>query len=161
MTSSRTRPDSVRGRARRERALREECRRWGAAQGSRRIGPTLLHVGRLGEPTSTLEVQDDWDLALRADLLTRLLDEAAPGAVAWVTRSGPPSPTTQDRQWEAAARAACARLGLEPGIVVVTRRSWWELVSDEHRVWTRLRSVETLSPRRGPARWSASAPGTP
>lgn len=161
MTTTRTRPDSVRGRARRERALREECRRWGAALGSRRIGPTLLHVGHLGEQVTSLETQDDWDLTLRADLLTRLLDETAPGAVAWVTRSGPPTPTAQDRLWEAAARGACARLGREPAILVVTRRSWWELVSDEHRVWTRLRSVETLSPRRAPARWSASAPGTP
>lgn len=135
---SRTRPDSVRGRALRARALREECRRWGATQGSARIGPAFLRIGPPG--VDGLEVDHDWDAALIADLLTDLLDRCSPTALARIVRSGAPYPSPEDRLWESGMRTAAARLGREPRLYVLTRRSWWELISDEHRVWTRLRA---------------------
>lgn len=138
--STRTRPDSIRGRAMLARVLREECRGWGAAQGSARVGPSFLRVGLPGDQTDDIEVAPDWDGALAADLVTDLLEHSAPAAVVRLARSGPPAPTPDDRFWETAVRTAAGRLGRTPRLYVLTRRSWWELITDEHRVWTRLRS---------------------
>lgn len=143
---SRARVDSTRSRARRERALREECRRWAAELGVRRTAPAVLHVAA-GLVEVRVEVDPCWDLPQCCDLLTRLLDDADGPADVWLTRAGGVESTEADRLWGAAARTAAARLGRHPRLWVVTRRSWREQVGGEERVFTRLRSSGGVRPR--------------
>ena len=68
-----------------------------------------------------------------------------PRPALWLTRPGELSPHDDDLRWLGPAAWAAQALGMPVGLVVVTRRGWFDPVSDVRREWRRLR------PRRRPA----------
>jgi hypothetical protein len=67
--------------------------------------------------------------------------------VLWLTRPGELSPHDDDLRWLGPATWACAALGVPVGLVVVTRRGWFDPVSDVRREWRRLRRRTAGPPR--------------
>jgi hypothetical protein len=65
--------------------------------------------------------------------------------VLWLTRPGELSPHDDDLRWLGPTAWASQALGAHVGLVVVTRRGWFDPVSGVRREWRRLR------PRQGPA----------
>jgi len=122
-------------------AITHELREFVASAGTRRALPATCHVGRpAGEQVALPEARDH---GLRTDLVVRAIDGlgSTEGACAWVTRGGDLETTNVDLAWFAAATAAFTLHGLVlPAFVVVTRSAWLDLVSDQHRVWRRVRS---------------------
>ena len=122
-------------------AITRELRVFVASAGTRRALPTTCHVGRpTGEQVALPDVPDQ---GLRTDLVVRAIDglTSTEGACAWVTRGGDLDTTDTDAAWFAATRAGFSLHGLElPAFVVVTRSAWLDLVSEEHRVWRRVRT---------------------
>ena len=87
---------------------------------------------------------------LRADVVLALLRAAAsltPRPALWLTRPGELSPHDDDLRWLGPAAWAAQALGMPVGLVVVTRRGWFDPVSDVRREWRRLRP-RPLSARR-------------
>jgi hypothetical protein len=122
-------------------AITQELRRFVASSGTRRALPTACHVGR--PAGAQVSVPDAHDHGLRTDLVVRAIDglPSTEGACAWVTRGGDLDTTDTDMAWFAAAQAAFTLHGLAlPAFVVVTRSAWLDLVSEEHRVWRRVRT---------------------
>ncbi|WP_307861736.1 hypothetical protein [Nocardioides xinjiangensis] len=115
-----------------------------AAEQRRRF-PTAVHAGA---PGRCLRHVDDppSDAGLRADLALALLRGAAtltPRPLLWLTRPGELSPHDEDLRWVGPAAWAGRALGLDVGLVVVTRRGWFDPVSDVRREWRRLRPPPT------------------
>ena len=124
--------------------LREEVGRFRARE-SRRVFDSSVHVGLLGGPRTGFVVRAQdlpaVDAALRVDVLTTLIAESPPQwCTAWLVRPGTPERHDLDLQWLAAAHAA---FGIHDrpldGCYVITRSGWRDLLSDETRVWARLR----------------------
>jgi hypothetical protein len=134
-----SRPDVAR-----QRQLREEVGRFRARE-SRRVFDPAVHVGRLGEARSSFVVPARdlpvMDAGLRIDVCSALLDGAEEGwDTAWLTRPGTPEPHDLDLHWLAAIDEAFAMHGRVLGSFwVITRYGWRDTVSDECRVWKRLR----------------------
>lgn len=106
------------------------------AAGSRRVLPTVFHVGRPGgRPEERWAVVEDscYDLAFRADLVARGLDTLVlETPLPWLTRGGDLTSTGVDRAWLAASRSAFERHGLDlPAFFVVTRQGWVNLAADD------------------------------
>ena len=121
-------------------ALDRELRCFVAGAGTRRALATTCHVGHLGGERSDLD--GDETPSLRADLVERALDGLVTldGASAWLTRGGLLATTDADLRWYAAAREGFGRHGLPlDTFVVMTRRSWTDVVSGERRTWRRVR----------------------
>ncbi|MCW2780916.1 MAG: hypothetical protein JWR35_1365 [Marmoricola sp.] len=118
-----------------------------AEAGTRRLLPTVFHVGTPGGAHVTFPHDPSYDAGLRADLVTRAIDgldidEPCP----WLTRSGELDLGEADLHWFAAAREAFDRHGLTmPGFFVMTRRGWVNVATEESQVWHRIRT------RRRPA----------
>ena len=122
-----------------------------SAAGTRRLLPTLFHVGTPGGEHLTLPHDAYFDPGLRADLVERALDglEGAAGTrpVPWLTRTGDLAPTDPDFAWFAAAREGFGRHGIAlPGFFVMTRYGWLNLANEDVIRWRRVR------PRRPGAR---------
>ena len=82
------------------------------------------------------------DPGLRADVALALLRGAralSPRPVVWLTRPGELSPHDDDLRWIWPVSWASGSLGMPVGLVVVTRRGWFDPVSDVRREWRRLR----------------------
>lgn len=124
--------------------LREEVGRFRARE-SRRVFDVAVHLGVLaGERDSFVVRAQDVpavDGALRTDVLSRLLDQSPEGwRTAWLTRPGTPETHDLDLLWLAAARTAFGMHGRAlDGFFAVTRTGWRDVLTDESRVWRRLR----------------------
>jgi hypothetical protein len=108
----------------------------------RRRFPTALHAGEPGRSVRHVEDPPLGDAGLRADVVLSLLRQAAvmsPRPCLWLTRPGELSPHDDDLRWLGPTTWACASLGSPLGLVVVTRRGWFDPVSDVRREWRRLR----------------------
>lgn len=124
-----------------------------AAAGTRRLLPTLFHVGTPGGEEISLTHERWHDAGLRADVVERALEglsgRAAERPVPWVTRCGELVVTDVDLAWLAAAREGFGRHGLDlPGFFVMTRYGWVNLLTEESVRWSRVRPHRT---RRRPA----------
>jgi hypothetical protein len=124
--------------------LREEVGRFRARE-SRRVFDLALHVGQLGGPRDTFVVPARdlpvMDVGLRTDVASALLEGTdASWGDAWVTRPGTPELHDLDLQWLAAVTEVFAMHGrtLE-GFWVLTRFGWRDALTEETRVWKRLR----------------------
>lgn len=109
---------------------------------SRRRFPTTLHAGVPGRTVRHVEDPPATDAGLRADIVLSLVRQSAaavPRPLLWLTRPGELSPHDDDLRWVGPAGWACAALGAPLGLVVVTRRGWFDPVSDVRREWRRLR----------------------
>jgi len=115
------------------------------ARESRRIFETTVAVGRLGDDRRGFVVRAPdlpaIDAALRADVVSSLLEQAGTGPVAaWVSRSGSPVLHDMDLQWLAASIAAFGAHGRGlDGFYAITRTGWLDVRTHESRVWRRLR----------------------
>ena len=108
----------------------------------RRRFPTTLHAGVPGRSVRHVDDPPASDAGLRADIVLSLLRQSAalaPRPCLWLTRPGELSPHDDDLRWLGPATWACASLGAPIGLVVVTRRGWFDPVSDVRREWRRLR----------------------
>jgi hypothetical protein len=115
-----------------------------SAAGTRRLLPTLFHVGTPGGDRITLPHDASFDAGLRADLVERALDglegPAGERPVPWLTRTGDLTPTDADFAWFTAAREAFGRHALElPGFFVMTRYGWMNLANEDLIRWRRVR----------------------
>lgn len=124
--------------------IRGELRAFVAAAGTRRSLPTICHVGHPGGAQARWPHAVTTDHSVRADLVERAIDGlvVAEGACAWVCRGGALEVSDVDAEWFAAARTAFARHGLTlPAFFVLNRTGWLDLVSEERRQWSRIRSA--------------------
>ena len=124
--------------------LRVEVGRFRARE-SRRVFDVSVHVGVLGGPRDSFVVRAQdlpaVDGALRTDVVAGLVDGSPAGwGTAWLVRPGTPEPHDLDLQWLAAAWAA---FGMHDrtldGFFALTRSGWRDVLTDEARVWKRLR----------------------
>jgi len=109
---------------------------------SRRRFPTAVHAGIPGRSVRHVEDPPVPDAGLRADVVLSLLlrgSSVVRPPLLWLTRSGELSPPDDDLRWLGPARWAASSLGLPVGLVVVTRRGWFDPVTDVRREWRRLR----------------------
>ncbi|PKH41388.1 hypothetical protein CXG46_09925 [Nocardioides alpinus] len=109
---------------------------------TRRRFPTALHAGEPGRSVTHVEDPPLLDAGLRADVALALLRHAAaltPRPYLWLTRAGEPTPHDDDLRWLGPTAWAGASLGSPARLVVVTRRGWFDPVSDVRREWRRLR----------------------
>ncbi len=108
----------------------------------RRRFPTVLHAGVPGRSVRHVDDPPVLDAGMRADVVLSLLLRGAAAAqppALWLTRPGELSPHDDDLRWLGPARWAASALGVPVGLVVVTRRGWFDPVSDVRREWRRLR----------------------
>lgn len=111
------------------------------AAGRRRALPLTVHVGHPAGARTQIAELSWYDPAARADLITRALDGLdEPAPFVWLTRSGELSATDIDQAWCTAALTAFARHQRPlPGVYLVTRFGWSDLLTGRHRVWGRVR----------------------
>jgi hypothetical protein len=130
--------------ARRRELLRLEVGRLRARE-SRRVFDPSVHVGILGGARTgfVLRAKDRpaLDASLRIEVACRLLSDSPPAwRTAWLVRAGGPDPQDLDLEWLAAAGTGFAIHDRTlDGCYVITRTGWRDTVTDEARVWTRLR----------------------
>jgi hypothetical protein len=114
----------------------------------RRRFPPAVHAGVPGRCVRHADDPAAPDPGLRADLALAMLRRSASltaRPMLWLTRPGELSPHDDDLRWLGPTAWASQALGVHVGLVVVTRRGWFDPVSDVRREWRRLR------PRPGPA----------
>ena len=127
-----------------------------SAAGTRRLLPTLFHVGTPGGDHVTLPHEARFDGGLRADLVERALEglegSAAQRPVPWLTRIGDLAPSDADFAWFAASREGFGRHGLDlPGFFVMTRYGWLNLANEDVIRWRRVRPRVARTRDRSPA----------
>ena len=126
--------------------------------------PLTVHAGVPGRSARHVEVVPTADAGARADLSLALVRRATtlhPAPVVWLTRPGELSVHDDDLRWLAPLSWAAEAAGVRAGLVVVTRRGWFDPVSDVRREWRRLRRGQRRAV--GPAgngRDRPSPPGT-
>jgi hypothetical protein len=124
--------------------LRQEVGRFRARE-SRRVFDLSVHVGVLGGPRDSFVVRAQdlpaVDGALRTDVVAVLLEDSPTDwRTAWLVRPGTPEQHDLDLQWLAAAGTAFGMHGRPlHGFFVITRTGWRDVLTDETRVWKRLR----------------------
>ena len=109
---------------------------------SRRHFAPTLHAGEPGRSVHHIDHPSLRDAGLRADVTLALLRQAgvlAQRPCLWLTRPGELTPHDDDLRWLGPTRWAAAALGSPVALVVVTRRGWFDPVSDVRREWRRLR----------------------
>lgn len=124
--------------------LRAEVGRFRTRE-SRRVFDVSVHVGVLAglRDSFVVRAQDvpAVDAALRIDVVSALLEDSPDEwHTGWLVRPGTPEVHDIDRQWLAAAVTA---FGMHDrpmdGFFVLTRTGWRDVLTDESRVWKRLR----------------------
>jgi hypothetical protein len=113
----------------------------------RRRFPLTVHAGVPGRCVLHADDPPLADPGLRADVALAMLRRSASltaRPVVWLTRPGELSPHDDDLSWLGPTAWASQALGAQVGLVVVTRRGWFDPVSGVRREWRRLR------PRPGP-----------
>jgi len=124
--------------------LRQEVGRFRERE-SRRVFDTSVHVGVLGGDRVGFVARaadlPAMDAALRLDVVCTLLEQSPEEwRTAWLVRPGTPEVHDLDLQWLAAVQMAFAIHGRHlEGSYVLTRAGWRDAVSEESRVWARLR----------------------
>jgi hypothetical protein len=124
--------------------LREEVGRFRARESRRAFDPSV-HVGVLGGDRTgfVLRARDlpVMDAALRIDVASRLVqDSPSTWCTAWLARPGTTERHDLDLQWLAAARTAFGIHGRRlDGCYAITRSGWRDVLTDDGRVWARLR----------------------
>ena len=98
----------------------------------RRSFPVGLHAGVPGRSVSHVE-RPGGETVVAPPLIL------GAGPAVWLTRPGQLSTHDIDLQWLGPVSWACSSLGEPTGLVVVTRRGWFDPVSDVRREWRRLR----------------------
>jgi hypothetical protein len=104
-----------------------------------------VHVGVLGGDRTgfVLRARDlpVMDAALRIDVVSRLVqDSPSTWCTAWLVRPGATERHDLDLQWLAAARTAFGIHGRRlDGCYAITRSGWRDVLTDDGRVWARLR----------------------
>ncbi len=124
--------------------IRAELHAFVAAAGTRRSLPTSCHVGHPGGEQSRWLPDVTTDPSMRTDLVERAIDGLAvtESACAWVCRGGELEVSDVDAEWFAAARTGFARHGLRlPAFFVLNRTGWLDLVTQERRRWSRVRTT--------------------
>ncbi len=109
---------------------------------SRRRFPITLHAGLPGRSASHLQTESVTDPGLRADVALTLIHHVTtwvPHPYVWITRPGELSVHDEDLTWLGPVLWAAASLGRDVGLVVVTRRGWFDPMSGVCREWRRLR----------------------
>jgi hypothetical protein len=109
---------------------------------ARRRFPSALHAGEPARCVRHVEDPPLGDAGLRADVVLAMLRQAAtltPRPFLWLTRSGELSPHDDDLRWLGPTAWAASALGSPVRLVVVTRRGWFDPVTDVRREWRRLR----------------------
>jgi len=126
--------------------LHRAMRDFVASAARRRNLPDVLHVGHPAGEVVPITDQDWYDEGTRADLVTRALDGLATTTpLAWLTRVGELTTTSTDLSWCAAVRTGFDRHGLTlPGVYLLTRRGWAELISGEQHPWHRVRPARYI-----------------
>jgi hypothetical protein len=133
-----------RSEAERRLLLREEVGRFRARE-SRRVFDHSVHVGVLGGERTGFVLragdQPAMDAALRIDVVSRLVEHSSSTwCTAWLARPGTTERHDLDLQWLAAARIA---FGIHDrpldGCYAITRSGWRDVLTDDGRVWARLR----------------------
>ncbi|WP_157558931.1 hypothetical protein [Nocardioides sp. Soil774] len=107
----------------------------------RRFAP-VLHAGVPGRSVRHVDDLRSADAGLRADVTLALLGRATaltPRPYLWLTRAGELSTHDDDLRWLGPSAWAASALGVPVALVVVTRRGWFDPVSDVRREWRRLR----------------------
>lgn len=107
----------------------------------RRQFPAVLHAGTPGRSVRHVDAGAT-DAGLRADVTLALMRRAGTATTAphvWLSRPGALSAHDDDLRWLGPVDWAAAALGLHTGLVVVTRRGWFDPVSGVRREWRRLR----------------------
>ena len=110
--------------------------------GATRRFPTALHAGVPGRSVRHVEDPPVADAGSRADVVLALLRAATPlvpRPLLWLTRPGELTVHDDDLRWLGPAAWAARALGMPVGLVVVTRRGWFDPVSDVRREWRHLR----------------------
>ena len=113
-----------------------------AGSEARRHFPAVLHAGLPGRAVFHARSGGPTDSGLRADVALALLRCASgrvPRPFVWLTRPGELSVHDDDLLWLGPVAWAAAALGQQTGLVVVTRRGWFDPVSGVRREWRRLR----------------------
>jgi hypothetical protein len=112
-----------------------------ASAGRRRALPLTAHVGHPAGAQVQVVDLPWYDAAARADLITRALDgleESSP--FVWLTRPGELRPADTELAWCAAAITAFARHQQPlPGVYLITRVGWTDLLTGRRRTWRRVR----------------------
>lgn len=93
-----------------------------------------------GGPTTTVEVDPDWDHGLRSDIVGAALRARADPPWVWLTRSGPLTLQDVDAAWLRSVTAASEERSSEVSFVVVTRHGWTDPRSGVRREWKRIRA---------------------
>ncbi len=109
---------------------------------ARRRFPVTVHAGEPGRALRHVEDPPLADAGARADVALALVVRAralGPRPRVWLTRPGELSPHDDDLRWLGPVAWACSAVGEPVGLVVVTRRGWFDPVSDVRREWRRLR----------------------
>ncbi|GAB3033845.1 hypothetical protein GCM10011376_30030 [Nocardioides flavus (ex Wang et al. 2016)] len=107
----------------------------------RRFAP-VVHAGVPGRCVAHPDDGTASDPGLRADVVLAMLRRSASltaRPLLWLTRPGELSPHDDDLRWLGPTSWAAQALGMHVGLVVVTRRGWFDPVSDVRREWRRLR----------------------
>ena len=107
----------------------------------RRRFPAVLHAGVPGRSVRQIDAGAT-DAGLRADLALALMRRAGTATTApyvWLSRPGELSVHDDDLRWLGPVAWVAAALGRRTGLVVVTRRGWFDPVSGVRREWRRLR----------------------
>lgn len=108
----------------------------------RRRFPPTVHAGVPGRCVLHPDDPPLVDPGLRADVALGMLRSSTSltaRPVLWLTRPGELSPHDDDLRWLGPVAWASQALGTQVGLVVVTRRGWFDPVSDVRREWRRLR----------------------
>ena len=110
----------------------------------RKSFPPVLHVGVPGATCLAHEQRHAQAVehGLGADLVAALLRRTRTGPVeplVWLTRTGELVLEDADAAWLSAARSAYAEADVPLTMAVVTRRGWWDPLSERRREWKRLR----------------------
>lgn len=101
-----------------------------------------LHCGLPGRCVRRPDLPRTADAGLHADVAVALLRRGlalGPRPRLWLTRPGALSPHDDDLRWLGPTSWAASALGVHVGLVVVTRRGWFDPVSGVSREWRRLR----------------------
>lgn len=115
-----------------------------------RSAPPALHAGIPGRAVRHVDDPALGDAGVRSDVVLALLrggSRLVGHPLLWLTRPGELSTHDIDLRWLGPAGWASRASGVDPVLVVVTPRGWFDPVSGVRREWRRLRPRTASAPR--------------